>query len=238
MQEKYLRDDNRGMVYDVEMVDQADFCLGDYRWWQRQNKVLGNAGGRGTVYFVASGSGECALRHYRRGGLIGRWFDDHFVWAGEHRIRSFREWRLLVKLREQGLPVPQPVAAVYQRHGLLYTAELLTLRIAGAEPLSKRLADGTVAASHWRSIGRCIRRFHEFGSYHADLTGHNIMLDDSGNMHLLDFDRGSVRADGGWKQGNLNRLNRSLRKISAHDENVSVSENDWRILIEAYNGAT
>ena len=234
MIEHCLRADGCGMVYDSELVSEPDFSLGDYSWWRDRGSLLGNTSGRGTVYFVAADQGQWALRHYRRGGLIGRWFDDHFIWLGEDRGRSFHEWRLLARLRDMGLPVPRPVAAIYQRNGLAYTAELVTVRIARAKPLSQRINDGEVDASHWRVLGRCIRRFHDAGSYHADLTGHNIMLDENGDMHLLDFDRGDIRAGGAWKTSNLKRLHRSLRKISVQDENIDVSEADWRSLIDAY----
>ncbi|MCZ6827446.1 MAG: 3-deoxy-D-manno-octulosonic acid kinase [Gammaproteobacteria bacterium] len=236
MIEHYLRDDGCGMVYDSELVSKPDFDLGECSWWRERGRLLGNTGGRGTVYFVASDEGQWALRHYRRGGLIGRWFDDHFIWLGENRVRSFHEWQLLARLRDMDLPVPRPVAAIYKRDGLAYTAELLTVRIAGARPLSQRMNDGAVDASHWQAMGRCIRRFHDAGSYHADLTGHNILLDDKGDMHLLDFDRGDIRAGGAWKASNLKRLHRSLRKISVQDENINASEADWRSLIDAYRG--
>lgn len=234
MIEQCLRDGGRGMVYDPELVSEPDFNLGDDSWWRDRGCLLGKTSGRGTVYFVAADKGQWALRHYRRGGLIGRWFDDHFIWLGEDRGRSFHEWRLLARLRDMGLPVPRPVAAIYQRDGLAYTAELVTVRIPGAIPLSQRMQDGAVDASHWQLIGRCIRRFHDAGSCHADLTGHNILLDDNGAVYLLDFDRGDIRAGGAWQASNLERLHRSLRKISAQDEDIDVTAADWRLLIEAY----
>ena len=234
MIESYLRAAGCGMVYDSRLVSEPDFNLGEFSWWRDGGRLLGDTGGRGTVYFVAADNGQWALRHYRRGGLIGRWFDDHFIWLGEDRGRSFREWRLLARLRDMDLPVPQPVAAIYKRDGLAYTAELVTVRIAGAKPLSQRMNDGEVDASHWQAMGQCIRRFHDAGSYHADLTGHNILLDDNGDMHLLDFDRGDIRVGDAWKASNLKRLYRSLRKISVQDLNTNLSEANWRSLIDAY----
>lgn len=197
--------------------------------------MIGSAGGRGTVSFVRGEDEEWAIRHYQRGGLIGRWLDDHFFWAGETRARSFAEWRLLLELRARGLPVPTPVAARFLRHGLAYTADLITVRIPGALPLSRRLADNRIGDKDWQGIGSGVRRFHEAGVYHADLTGHNILLGQSGSMYLLDFDRGRIRAPGAWRGGNLARLKRSLRKISATTDGVQVSDANWRSFLRGYD---
>ena len=37
------------------------------------------------------------------------------------------------------------------------------------------------------SVGALIRRLHEEGVSHGDLTTHNILIDDSGNLSLIDF---------------------------------------------------
>ena len=87
------------------------------------------------------------LRHYRRGGFIARLSRDRYVWTGEARVRAFAEWRLLELLTERGLPVPKPIAARYQRSGLLYRCDLITQRIADAQPLSAALAVGALARS-------------------------------------------------------------------------------------------
>ena len=65
----------------------------------------------------------------------------------------------------------------------------------------------------WVSIGRCIRRFHDLGVCHADLNAHNVLLGEE-TVHLVDFDRCRLRADGLWRDGNLVRLRRSLEKIA------------------------
>ena len=116
-------------------MDNDKFSPDHYR---TEGRLIGLAGGRGTVSFVRGENAEWAIRHYQRGGFIGKWLHDHFLWAGEDRARSFAEWRLLRELRTRGLPVPVPVAARFRRHGLAYTADLITVRIAGASPLSER----------------------------------------------------------------------------------------------------
>lgn len=220
--------------------------------WRAAGRLREQAvGGRGTVVFVASGdvdggdepepqgagpdAGEdWALRHYHRGGLPGRLLDDRFVWAGASLTRSFREWRLLRRLHNDGLPVPRPVAAAYRRRGLTYAADLITARIPGAQPLAAHLARGPIPADTWRRLGHCIRRFHDAGVFHADLNVHNLLLDESSHPWLLDFDRGRIRQPGGWRRANLERFARSLRKTNATNDAVNVAPADWSALLSGY----
>jgi len=207
----------------------------DPNYWRERKAVAGTAGaGRGTVYFLSLASEQWALRHYRRGGMVGRLFEDHFVYLGQGATRSFREFRLLARLYKLGLPVPRPVAACYRRAGLAYTADLLSVRIPGAQPLSRRLSEGTAPNQLWEKAGSLIRRFHDAGACHADLTAHNLLVDDSGLLYLLDFDRGRIRQDGPWKQQTLERLQRSLRKVSSQDPAINVTASDWQRFMTAY----
>jgi 3-deoxy-D-manno-octulosonic acid kinase len=188
--------------------------------------------GRSRVIFVAAPAGEWALRHYRRGGLYGRIVPDSYAWLGVERTRCVREWRMLARLLELGLPVPRPVAAAWRRVGLRYRADLVTQRIPSAVPLSSRLAQGE--AVDWRGIGAVLWRFHAAGACHADLNAHNIMLDAAGAAWLLDFDRGRFRTPGAWREANLARLERSLRKIARDAEMPPFSAAGWGMLLAGY----
>jgi len=150
------------------------------------------------------------------------------VWAGETRVRAFAEWRLLALLTERGLPVPKPVAACYQRSGLIYRCDLITRRIANAEPLSGVLARGAIAEARWRAVGAVIAGLHRAGVDHADLNAHNILLDPKGTVSIVDFDRGRMRGPGTWAARNLQRLRRSLTKIG------HFSEESWGWLMAGY----
>lgn len=222
-------------LHDPRLLDSVPDGLFDPQWWAGRGRLLGPAGeGRGTVFFVAGDRGEWALRHYQRGGFVGRVVNDRYLWAGAERTRSFREWRLLRALYETGLPVPQPVAARYQRKGRRYTADLITVRIPGADPLSARLVAGPLAPSEWQRVGRCIRAFHDASVFHADLNAHNVLLDAEGSPWLLDFDRGRIREDRGWRRSNLERFLRSLNKIRAADPRIVFGEREWAGVMEGY----
>jgi 3-deoxy-D-manno-octulosonic acid kinase len=198
--------------------------------------VPGVRTGRRPPCVVSMGASPWILRHYRRGGLVGRFIEDSYAWTGPNRTRAFREWRLLADLRRRGLPVPRPVAARIIREGLLYRADLLTVQIPGAVPMSALVGRDQLDSQTLRAIGRCIAQFHRAGVWHADLNAHNIQLDDQGRVYLLDFDKGRLTTPRSrWQRANLRRLHRSLHKIAdacgqAPDERV------WTELMAGYNG--
>ena len=219
-----------GLLYDAALLAEPGPDFMQSLW--RRAPVGGAERGRGQVVFVASPEGEWAVRHYRRGGLFGRMVRDRYLWLGAERTRCHREWRMLARLRELGLPVPRPVAAAWRRDGLWYRADLVTQRIPSATPLSSRLAQREEV--DWRGIGAMLWSFHAAGACHADLNAHNIMLDAAGALWLLDFDRGRFRDAGSWREKNLARLERSLRKIARDPDAPPFSSAGWGMLLAGY----
>ncbi len=206
----------------------------DPEYWRRRGELTAAPGGRGSAWFIASGEHSWVLRHFRRGGFIARLSRDRYVWAGEERVRAFAEWRLLDSLRTRGLRVPQPVAAHYRRSGLFYRCDLITQRIADAQPLSAVLAAQALAEAQWRDIGAAVARLHRARVDHADLNAHNILLDSGGAVSVIDFDRGRLRAQGPWTLRNLRRLQRSLAKISDGLPGGRYSAREWEWLLAGY----
>jgi len=211
---KRLAIDRGAILFDAERVPAAGTALFDREHWKLRGALAGQAGGRGTVDFIEADGRRWALRRYLRGGMASQVAHDRYLFLGEERTRSFRELRLLGELRSLKLPVPAPVAACYCRALLTYSAALITERLPGVRTLSGLLADGRMDDARWASIGRCLRRFHDAGVQHADLNAHNIMLGEDGEVWLLDFDRGRLRTPGPWSGRVLDRLARSLAKIS------------------------
>ncbi len=209
--------------------------LFDPEYWPLSELVGDKAGGggRGSTYFVGKSEPQYALRHYYRGGLPGRIWRDQYFYLGEARTRSFREWRLLDQLYRMGLPVPKPVAARYSRRGLYYVADLLTERLPDVRSLAEQVINGEVMADRWSSVGATIRGFHAAGVFHADLNAHNVQLA-RGQVFLLDFDRGCMRAPGGWQEENLKRLKRSLMKVLANSPELEKLDENWRSLRAGY----
>lgn len=207
-------------------------------FWAQRGALTAAVGGRGAAWYVAPGTEEWVLRHYRRGGWMARVSSDRYVWAGEPRVRSFAEWRLLADLARRGLPVPTPVAARYRRTGVTYRCDLITVRIAGTSSLSVALERAPLPERTWQAVGAAVARLHAAGAHHADLNAHNILLGDGDRVSVIDFDRGTLRAPGGLPRvcaaRNLSRLHRSLTKISRRLPPDRFSAVDWQSLESGY----
>lgn len=222
--------DRGAILFDPEHVDRPGWELFDRERWRAQGALIAHTGGRGSIHFIEDGRRHWALRRYLRGGMAARIAHERFLYWGEDRTRSFLELRLLATLRDMGLPVPAPVAAGYRRSGCAYEAELITERLMGAATLIETLRAGRMSDARWSAVGGCLRRFHDAGVQHADLTANNILLGDGDRVWVLDFDRGRLRAPGAWRERVLKRLARSLAKLRAGSD-------DWQAGFERLRAA-
>jgi 3-deoxy-D-manno-octulosonic acid kinase len=229
------------MLADPHSLGNAQFeaseALFDADFWAARGELAGVSGGRGSAWFVGPAERQWVLRHYRRGGFIARISEDRYWFSNEDRVRSFAEWRLLNHLAQRGLNVPKPVAALYRREKCTYRCDLITERIPQARALSAELAAGPPAATTWRDVGAAVARLHSHGVDHADLNAHNILLDSSGIVSVIDFDRGQLRAPGAWTLRNLTRLKRSLQKIAAALPADRFTSASWEALLAGYRAA-
>ncbi len=201
----------------------------------RTHDSRAHALGRGTTWFFQYRQQNLVLRHYRRGGFIAKLLRDYYVYTGLSLTRAYREWHLLDDLAQKGLPVPQPYAFHIYKHKLFYQADIITREINNSMPLSQRLQQQALAPQLWQSIGKTITEFHAHDIYHADLNAHNILLDENDKVWLIDFDRGCFKPmTAARRNKNLNRLLRSLEKLSVQYRNFNFSENDISALKKGF----
>ncbi|MDE2382768.1 MAG: 3-deoxy-D-manno-octulosonic acid kinase, partial [Xanthomonadaceae bacterium] len=206
--------DGRGygaILFDRTQVRQPDPLWFDPMHWGAAAQPV-TEGGRGGAWWIDLGEGNAFLRHYLRGGLVAKLSRDAHLWRGIQHVRSFAEFRLLRVLREKKLPVPLPFAAWYRREGLHYRAAILMQRLQNARSLAALTATGDAP---WAVAGELVAKFHRAGLDHADLNAHNILFDANGQGWMIDFDRSHLRIPAtAWREANLQRLHRSLRKLA------------------------
>ena len=221
--------------FDPQCFGTAGAQLFDPAWWRGQGPTSSAGAGRGRIHWVADGQHTYLLRHYYRGGLMARLSRDLFLAQPVARTRAMREYALLAQLRADGLAVPRACAARHARFWIWYRADILVEKIPDATDVAEILhAQRSVTGDEWNTLGRAVRQLHDTQVYHADLNCHNLMLDVRGKAWIVDFDKCEVRGDESWKQDNLDRLLRSLRKELRLDPGFRWSERDWGHFLAGY----
>ncbi len=203
-------------------------------YWAQRQQILGHAKGRGTTLFIQHDDAQWVLRHYRRGGLIGKLVKDHYLYTGLENTRAFMEFRLLQTMRDKGLRVPTPVAAQVVKDKLRYRADLITVMIPGSEDLHSILCKREITDAQWQKVGCAIAQLHGAQVYHHDLNIRNIMLDQACQVWIIDFDRCYQRSGSGWKKENLARLHRSLEKEATRNNPFYYSAIAWQNIMKGY----
>jgi 3-deoxy-D-manno-octulosonic acid kinase len=227
------------IVYDASLVDAPDLNYFSVDYWKSQQVLTGEAVGRGSAWFINAPFGPIVLRQYLRGGWVAKISRANYFFTTVSRSRPFREYNMLAALYEKGLPVPRPVAALCEFRGITSTGAIITARIASAQTLADLLPANEdspdLTDGFWADVGKCLRRFHDAGVWHADLNARNILLDADLQVFLIDFDRARFtpgKVVNG--EGNLKRLKRSLVKFWPA-EDLSEMQSAWAQLLAAYH---
>ncbi len=208
-----------------------DWFKPDY-WGERAQPV--STGGRGGAWFLEADGSRLVLREYRRGGLVAKLSEKAYAYTREQDVRSFSEFRLLNQLHRMGLPVPRPVAAWYRKVSpVQYRAAIIIERLDGTVPLAELITQ--LQPDAWYALGQTIRRFHDAGVRHADLNCFNVLVEGA-TFYLIDFDKGRIQPSSSassWKNANLERFARSLRKVAGEAAQRKV----WDAFMNGYNGS-
>ncbi|MCG7496819.1 3-deoxy-D-manno-octulosonic acid kinase [Vibrio sp. Of7-15] len=231
---KTIKNKNERIWYNKALLKEPAECCFEPEYWQKSGKVIGSATGRGTTWFVKTQVLEAALRHYRRGGLFGRLVDDHYLFLGWKKTRSYQEFELLQELSVSGVNVPRPIAAKAVKKAMSYQADLLSEKVANAKDLVAILQQQSLPTSVYNAIGQQIRKMHDLQVCHTDLNSHNILLDDKETVWLIDFDKCGKQSGDSWKKENLARLKRSFVK-EVGKRQIQWQEQDWQALMAGYN---
>ncbi|URL02072.1 3-deoxy-D-manno-octulosonic acid kinase [Avibacterium sp. 20-126] len=238
-----LQQQNQYFIFNLETQPAEPSLYFEPQFWQQQQRILGSAKGRGITWFVKSADlfgVNGALRHYYRGGLLGRLNKDRYWFSDLQHTRSFAEFHLLNKLHQEGLPVPKPIGAriIKGKTGICYQADLLSEKIENAQDLTVLLQHHSLPAESWQQIGQLIRQLHDRQICHTDLNAHNILVQHFATPEqkywLLDFDKCTEKSGNSWKAKNLARLHRSFNK-EGNKRNIFFNEKNWHIVLQSYN---
>lgn len=233
---KAFQKHNSLFIAQPQFIDLIDNQWFEQQFWLNQGRLLGAKSGRGSAWIIKSEHGKWVLRHYYRGGLPAKINKDRFLWLGLDNCRAFKEFRLLQTLQQKQLPAPAPVAARVQRKGLSYRTDIIVEHINHQQTFADLLKPNPTQPldlKQWQLIGNTIAQFHRQGVFHADLNAHNILLDQK-QCFLIDFDKGSIKTiNHSWQQANLNRLKRSIEKISKQSCNKHL-KTAWQALQQAW----
>ena len=223
------------MLYDSELQGKILPEYFDPDFWSDKSETRVLAHGRGITLKVHAENIESAwvLRQYRRGGLFGRIVKESYFFSSEDKVRSFSEWRITKALYEQGLPVPRPIAAIYFKSGLIYKAAILVNYLPDTQTLSQLLE--TTDNINWQAIAKAIYQLHTAGLVHSDLNAHNILINASGTVTIIDLDKSAyfpgMLVTAGHRES-LARLHRSIQKVSIRSPEIT--KKDWDEFVQAY----
>ncbi|TCJ98710.1 3-deoxy-D-manno-octulosonic acid kinase [Volucribacter psittacicida] len=235
-----LQDHNQYFLFNFHqpLADQQSFFEPVY--WQQQAKIIGQAQGRGTTYFLQTQDlfgVNSVLRHYYRGGLIGKINRDSYHFTHLNATRSFAEFHLLRHLHQAGMNVPKPLGARVVKSSYCYRADILTEKIENAQDLTALLQHQSLCSESWQQIGQLIRQLHYLQVCHTDLNAHNILCQQTPKgltFWLIDFDKCYEQSGDIWKKANLQRLLRSFEK-EVKRMNIQFHKENWQALLAGYN---
>ena len=164
-------------------------------------------------YRPEKGSGRVFVRRAARGGALGALLGG--LYAGT--ARPLLELRAAARARDAGVSVPEPVAVLADRAaGPFYRLTVVSREIEGGADLlslAERL-DPKAKGDLLRRVADEMRRLHEAGIYHSDLTLKNILVSGP-SVYILDLDKARLpgRREPALDVANLSRLNRSVEKL-------------------------
>ena len=133
--------------------------------------------------------GSVVIKEYRRGGMLRFFRRRHYLRVST--TRPEREFHNLRIARAAGLNVPDPVASI-SRGALFYRGWLATRFIPGRNLVDLVAADPGALPALMEDLTRQVGLLVRNRIAHVDLHPGNVLVDATGTLYLLDFDRAGV----------------------------------------------
>ncbi len=158
--------------------------------------------------------GAVVIKHYRRGGLIRHLNKELYVRCGKPRPQ--REYEMLERVRRLGVSSPQPLLWAV-RGRFVYRAFLITRKIERHRSLTDigRHEPARCQKAILKTAGQ-IRLLIENGIHHVDLHPGNVLVDENGQVFIIDFDKARtvVWSPERLRAAYINRWERAVKKYS------------------------
>jgi 3-deoxy-D-manno-octulosonic acid kinase len=136
---------------------------------------------------MLAGVGPVVVKHYRRGGWLGHFVRETYLTFGMPRSQA--EFEIMEKLHRLGISVPEPVAYAWQG-GLFSRAWLVTREIEQSLTLAQLSAsEPEQALKAMGPLRREVALLVEHQVLHADFHPGNVLVDGTGRVYLVDFDK-------------------------------------------------
>lgn len=224
---------------DVIPEEQAEFVqsLLNCKNIEHSDRLLGYSKGRGTTWFLNTTPElgmNVVLRHYYRGGVVGKLIKDRYFYTRFEHTRAYKEFFLLQQMLAWKLPVPRPVAIKVEHSLCCYRADIMLEKLENTQDLSNILQSQALSNQQYEQIGKLIRCLHNHQVHHSDLNIHNILRENDGKFWLIDFDKCRLEQGESWKKSNLDRLLRSFKKEETR-LNILFNEENWQAVLKGYS---
>lgn len=173
-----------------------------------------STGGRGQSVLFTFGSYKLMLRHYLRGGFVGKFLTDRYFKLSKNAQRAKNEFLLLNYLHQLKLPVPRPLVSRVKKGFIFVKNDILIEQIENTKNLAQILHTRQLNDQECINIGLMLNKFFKVNLVHTDLNIKNILLNNKQEAFLVDFDKCYLvdKLNAKDKHIMLKRLLRSFKK--------------------------
>ena len=175
-------------------------------------------GGRTAVKCVQiSDIGPVIIKNYTRGGLIRYMIKNTYLKIGKLRCRI--EYDMLAQALAGGVSVPEPVFYAY-RGSPFYRCWLGTREIQNPVSLAEMgLKDKKRIPEVMHQVIQQVSKLIKIKLFHVDLHPGNVLIDDKGNVFIVDFDKAHLSrvSENGLMIKYIKRWERAVQKHQLPD---------------------
>ena len=148
--------------------------------------------GRGyTGIQDVQGLGRVFVKQYAHGGLLRHVTGGHFICVGPSR--SLLEFSMLERVRALGINAPRPLVFVnkgsFFYRSWLFMEEIVDSRNLAQISASTDANDADVLHDGMVKLGQQVLTLIENKIFHVDLHPGNVLIDASGRVFIVDFDK-------------------------------------------------